>query len=172
MTGTVLPRQAELLALVEAEQRHMRGLLARLKPGHLTTPGVTGPWSGKNILAHVTFWHGRLLHIVAAERRGRRADRIMRPGEAWPDALARINEQVYALSETQPLDVVLDDFRRTSQAVHRLGAGLRDDDLAPPRPLLTTGDSLASLILDLAYEHPHEHRLAIQDWLLGEMRIT
>lgn len=160
------PRQAELLALVEAEQRHMRSLLARLKPAHLTTPGVTGPWSIKNILAHITFWHRRLLHIVAAERRRRRADRILRPGEAWPEGLARINEQVYALSETQPLDVVLDDFRRTSQTVYRLVAGLRDEELSPPRPLLTTGEPLASLVLDLAYEHPHEHRLAIQDWLL------
>ena len=82
-----IPRQVELRALVEAEQRHMRGLLARLKPIHLTTPGVTGPWSGKNVLAHVTFWHRRLLHIVAAERRGRRADRVMRPGETWDAAL-------------------------------------------------------------------------------------
>ena len=68
---------------------------------------------------------------------------------------ARVSyEQGYTLSETQPLDFVLDDFRRTSQAVYRLVAGLRNEDLTQPRPLLTTGDSLASLVLDLAYEPP------------------
>jgi len=57
-------RQAELLALVEAEQRHMRVLLGRLKPAHLAAPGVTGSWTVKDLLAHITFWHRRLLHIV------------------------------------------------------------------------------------------------------------
>ncbi len=157
-------RQAELLALVEAEQRHMRALLGRLKPAHLAAPGVIGSWSVKNILAHITFWHRRLLHIVEAERCGQRAALLMRPGEDWPAALARINEQVAALSQAQPADVVLADFRQTSQAVYALVAGLRDAELAAP--LRTTGEPLLSLILDLAYEHPHTHRLEVQDWLL------
>jgi len=157
-------RQAELLALVEAEQRHMRALLARLKPVHLTVPGVTGSWTIKDILAHITFWHRRLLRIVEAERRGQRAAPLMRPGEDWQAALARINEQVAALSQAQPAAVVLADFRQTSQAVFGLVAGLRDADLAAP--LRTTGEPLLNLVLDLAYDHPHAHRLEVQEWLL------
>jgi hypothetical protein len=157
-------RQAELLALVEAEQRHMRALLARLQPAHLTTPGLTGSWSVKDVLAHVTFWHRRLLRVVEAERRGRRAEPLMRPGENWAAALARINEQVTGLSRAQPIALVLADFRQTSKDVFALITGLRDDELTAP--LRTTGEPLLNLILDLAYEHPHAHRLEVQDWLL------
>jgi hypothetical protein len=161
-------RHAELVALVKAEQRQMAALLARLKPAHLNTPGVTGQWSGKNVLGHITFWHKRLLHVAARERRGLRADRLMWPGEDWPAALERINEQSYSLSQKQPLDVVLSDFRQTSHEVFEMVRGLNDAELERMRRLLTTGESLASLILNLAYDHPHEHRLAIQDWLLKE----
>jgi hypothetical protein len=159
-------RHAELVALVEAEQRHMAALLARLKPVHLNTPGVTGLWSGKNVLAHVTFWHRRLLHVTLAERRGLRGDRLMWPGEDWPASMERINEQTYSLSLKQPLDVVLADFRRTSRDVLEMVRGLNDSELTRLRRLLTTGESLTSLILNLAYDHPHEHRLALQAWLL------
>lgn len=142
----------------------MRALLARLQPSHLTAAGVTGSWTVKDVLAHITFWHRRLLRIVEAERRGRRAEPLMRPGEDWPAALARINEQVAGLSRAQPVAVVLADFRQTSQALFTLVAGLRDDELAAR--LRTTGEPLLSLVLDLAYEHPHAHRLEVQDWLL------
>jgi hypothetical protein len=162
-------QHAELVALVEAEQRHMAALLARLKPVHLNTPGITGQWSGKNLLAHITFWHRRLLHVALRERRGLRADRLMWPGEDWHAALERINEQTYSLSLKQPLDVVLSHFRQTSREVSDLVRGLNDTDLARMRRLLTTGESLASLILNLAYDHPHEHRLAIQEWLLKQI---
>ncbi len=146
----------------------MRALLARLQPAHLTAAGVTGSWTVKDVLAHITFWHRRLLRIVEAERRGRRAEPLMRPGEDWPAALARINEQVAGLSRAQPVAVVLADFRQTSQALFTLVAGLRDDELAAR--LRTTGEPLLSLVLDLAYEHPHAHRLEVQDWLLKHNR--
>ncbi len=159
-------RQAELLALVEAEQRHMRALLGRLKPARLAAPGVIGSWSVKNILAHITFGTGGCCtssrRSVAASARRCSCGR----GRTGLAALARINEQVAALSQAQPADVVLADFRQTSQAVYALVAGLRDAELAAP--LRTTGEPLLSLILDLAYEHPHTHRLEVQDWLLRQ----
>lgn len=150
--------------MVEAEQRHMRALLVRLQPALLTAVGFTGSWTAKDVLAHITFWHRRLLRVVEAERRGRRAEPLMRPGEDWAAALARINEQVTGLSRAQPVALVLADFRQTSQDVFALVAGLRDDELAAP--LRTTGEPLLNLVLDLAYEHPHAHRLEVQDWLL------
>jgi len=157
-------RQGELLALVEAEQRHMRALLARLQPVHLIAAGRAGSWTVKDVLAHVTFWHRRLLRVVEAERRGRRAEPLMRPGEDWAAALARINEQVIGLSRAQPVTLVLADFRQTSKDVFALIAGVRDEELTAL--LRTTGEPLLSLILDLAYEHPHTHRLEVPDWLL------
>ena len=54
--------KAVLLDNIQAEYNRLESLLAPLSEEQLTTPGVNGPWSIKDNIAHLTAWQDYLLH--------------------------------------------------------------------------------------------------------------
>ncbi len=66
---TLLDKPA-ILNKVQAEYQALEDLLVSLDGWQLTTPGIVGEWSIKDVLAHLTVWQKRLLLILQAALQG------------------------------------------------------------------------------------------------------
>ena len=45
--------------------------LDRVEPGSLTTPGLVGEWSAREVVAHLGYWAGRAVDVIHAVEEGR-----------------------------------------------------------------------------------------------------
>jgi hypothetical protein len=141
-----------LLKKLDAGWTAFQASYAGLSKARLTQPGVTGDWSVKDILAHVTTWEGEALQHLPLILAGGRPPRYVRYGGI--DAFnARMTEEKRRL----PLAEVLRQFRDTHRSLIRLvqrepGARFAPDTRARRRLRLDT------------YGHYPEHGRAIRAW--------
>ena len=63
-------RREELVTLIENAQMEIEGLIELVGEAKLTEPGVTGEWSVKDILAHMTAWEERIAAWAEALNQG------------------------------------------------------------------------------------------------------
>jgi hypothetical protein len=74
-------------------------------------PDVVGPWSVKDILAHLADWQSRMPAWLAAARRGEAVE-TPAPGLTWQQ-LDILNQCIYEVHRNQSLDEVFAYFRTT-----------------------------------------------------------
>jgi hypothetical protein len=138
-------------------------ILAPLDKTQMTTKGVIDGWSIKDMLAHISSWHHRLLTWLDA------AIRNVEPAISGPDNVEEmdaLNAQFYLENKSRPLDEVLTDFRTTHQQIMDIIQAMREEDLiSPQRFAWTQGSPLWQLVAGDTYEHYQEHRKQIQEWL-------
>jgi hypothetical protein len=125
---------------------------AGLSDRRLTEPGVTGDWSVKDILAHVTTWEGEALKYLPLIIAGGRPPRYVRYGGL--DAFnARMTEEKRGLSLSDVLTQLDDTHGRLLAFIE----GTPDAHF--------TGDARFRRRLRLdTYRHYPEHAEAIRDW--------
>ena len=128
-----MPTKAELLAEIRREWLLLETLLNRLSEAQMTAPETSGPWSVKDMLAHISAWEKVLLDRLGAA--------ISRQPAQYPPILSdddvhRTNAGVYAESQARPL------WRRCSSssaactpAVLTVVEALDEAFLAHPMPL-------------------------------------
>src|SRR5579884_2258529 len=59
--------RADLLRRTQGEHARLERLLATLGDEELTRPGVTGDWSLKDHLAHLTWWQRRVVLVLGGQ---------------------------------------------------------------------------------------------------------
>jgi hypothetical protein len=153
---------AELASeLVGARDVFLREL-DRVEPGSLSTPGLLGEWSGRELVAHLGYWAGHATEIVHAVETGR-ADEIG-IGEPPTD---EINETVARIARETPLATVR---KREAASVEALLERLRAMDPALLDVALPDGGSLAQGVREDGSEHYREHADALRQALDGGAR--
>ena len=161
---TEIPTKAELLAEIRREWLLFETLLNGLSEAQSTTPGVEGPWSVKDMLAHLSAWEKVLLDRLGAALSGK-------PGQYPPvlsdDDVHRFNAQVYAESQGRSLPAVLQEFRSLYTGVLTTVEALGESFLTHPMPLDYPLDNLIAwqIIRANTSDHYQEHRLALEAWL-------
>jgi len=142
----------QLLNRIEERWQAFNQSFAGLPDSALREPGVTGEWSVKDIIAHVTTWEEETLKALPLLAEGKRP-----PQYGGVDAFnARESARKRALS----LAIV----RRLAAETHRrLLAYL---ETAPERHFFTETTFRRRLRLD-TYSHYPEHIRAIQSWRKG-----
>src|SRR4051794_9527662 len=103
--------KAEMLDRLDADNRRWEALLAEIGEARMTEPGVGGPWSMKDIIAHLTGWRKRSVARLQAAGPGE-----PEPPMPWPASLQtddEINDWIYEQNRDRPLDAVLADSRQT-----------------------------------------------------------
>ena len=72
-----------------AARQDLLGALDRVSPASMTTPGLVGDWSGRELIAHVGYWAGHAVEAIHAVEEGR-ADEVKgnlkQTGETVKDA--------------------------------------------------------------------------------------
>jgi hypothetical protein len=139
-----------LLTRLDAAWTALQESYAGLPDTRLTEPGVTGDWSVKDILAHVTIWEEEALKYVPMIIHGGRPPRYVTVGGI--DAFnARMMEQKRWL----PLADVLRQHAETHRSLIDLVQRMPDDEI--------TRETRARRRLD-TYGHYPEHAAAIRAW--------
>ncbi len=160
--------KASILDQMHTQYAMLEKILTPLDAAQMTTAGVNGDWSIKDVLAHMTAWHHRLLNILHAARRN---EEPTISGPASDEEVDRLNEQFYQEQKFRPLDEVLNDFRTFyPQIVEAVQAMNEEDLLDPLRFAWMGGVPLWQVVAGDTYEHYEEHLPSIQAWLAKSNR--
>lgn len=118
-------QKAELITWLQDQIRQWESFLGEFGRDRLEQPGVTGPWSMKDVAAHMTGWNLRLVSYIEAGKRG-----LPHPPPPWPADLQEddaINAWIYEANRDRPLRAVLDDTEQVFQQLLATIASLPDD---------------------------------------------
>jgi len=141
-----------LLATLDKAWTALKQSYAGLSDSQLIEPGVTGDWSVKDILAHVTTWEGEALEYLPLIIAGGRPPRYVRYGGI--DAFnAKMTEDKRALSLREVLRQ-LDDTH----------AQLIDMVQHAPEPQFTRDTRFRRRLRLDTYSHYPQHTDAIRRW--------
>ena len=146
-------------ALIE-ELRHEREsfyeALSAVSPESLTTPGLIGEWSAREIIAHLGYWAGHAVEAIHAVEQ----DRI-EPDEPDTDA---VNQTVARVARSTDLATVR---KREAASFEALVERLRALDPALLAIELPEGDTLLAAVRGDGPDHYRTHAEQLRQ-VLGE----
>jgi uncharacterized protein (TIGR03083 family) len=153
--------KAELLSYIEAETRKFEEAISGLDEAAMTTPGVEGDWSVKDVAAHLMFWQHRAIFLLEAARDGYSRER-----DRWAQGdVDERNAQNYRDNKDRPLAEILAELRASRQSMIDLIAATSDDALfTPGRFDWLRLETLVEHISGETYEHYRDHYDALVAW--------
>ena len=122
--------KSELLNGLQEEYQQWKALLDQIDPARMDQPGVTGHWSIKDIVAHLTGWRRRTVARLQAAQR-----REPEPPPPWPAHLQtddEINAWIYETNHERPVREVLDESHQVFQQLLAAMEGLPDEVIMDP----------------------------------------
>ena len=134
----------------------------------LTEPGVCGPWSVKDLIAHLTHWEQRTLRWMDEAAQGIKLEGP-EIGYGWGAAeLDRLNDFYYQRDRAKSWEDVLADWHSAQSDLLALVEDLHDEELAGGgRYAGMFIDSPAGAIADTTFLHYELHIGQIRTWLNG-----
>jgi hypothetical protein len=161
VTQSPPPPSPEELAAELAEARGaFLAALDDVEPDLLTTPGLVGQWSARELIAHMGYWAGHAAEALHYAADGR-ADEF---GESDLDVDER-NAIVARVAAETDLRAVRD---REAAAYAALVDGLAATTPALLSERVAYGDTLEDVVRDDGADHYREHALDIRSWFTGE----
>ena len=145
--------KAELLGTITTAHHELSDLLRRISDDRLRHRAMD-EWTGKDLVAHLAWWHDHSALVVAEMRAGREPYDGKDPAYAT-DA---INERVQREHVDDPPEVVRVAFQRSFERLRAVLEPLSDDDLfvADRWPWLE-GEALVEMVLWDTSRHYEEH---------------
>jgi hypothetical protein len=156
--------KTRLLHEIRTGYAALEEILAPLDETRMTTFGVSGDWSIKDILAHITAWHRYLLDRLQAAARNESPSVYITGLD--DEEVDRLNEQFYQENKSRALDEVMTDFRSTYLQIVEAVQAMQEEDLTDAQRFSwARGIPLWRFVAGDTYEHYLEHIGPIKDWL-------
>src|SRR5574338_177673 len=140
----------ELTTELTAERAAFGDVVAGVAPGSLTTPGLVGDWSAREVIAHLGYWSGRATEAIHEVELGLAAEED-EVEEAGVDA---INETVARVARETDVATVR---RREEASYEALLERLPTLDAALLGTVLPDGSTLEETIREDGALHYREH---------------
>jgi len=158
------PGKAAIIDSFRAEQAALEQVLAPLSEQQMTTPGVAGEWSIKDVLAHISAWERVWLARLQAAANHSEPLYSLTPGgptftELDEDDVDPINDEFYQHNKDRSLQDVLTESRTLPVQIVDALQKLSYDDLSA----WAKGQPLDEYIG--TPDHIEEHLEGIQAWL-------
>ncbi|HEX7589157.1 MAG TPA: ClbS/DfsB family four-helix bundle protein [Anaerolineae bacterium] len=153
----------ELLETIKTTQIGWEALLTEVGEARMTVAGVTGDWSIKDIIVHLTAWEERTVARLTAVRQGGKPEPA-----PWPKNLSEEEENawIYEANRKRTLRDVLEDSRRVQNRLMKLLQSVTNEELNEAgRFSWLGGNKLVESIPGNTYEHYQEHSELIRKWL-------
>jgi uncharacterized damage-inducible protein DinB len=152
----------ELLEKIRASREALRAVLESVPPERRDEPGVSGGWSVKDILVHLTYWEGQLVTMLFQLRSGAAPTTV----QFGAKDVEQINAAWFEQGRSRAWDLAWRDFISLGTQLPRRVAEFSDAELTTAKfhPKLK-GLALTAWIASDSYEHEDEHRSAIEQWL-------
>ncbi len=153
------PTKDDLLAAIEAERRYWDALVAVVTDaGLMDQPGANnGPWTFKEMAAHLNAWRGITVARLEAAQRGGGP-----PAHPWPDGMTEeretdaINAWFMARDKDRPAVDVLAETQTQFDALRAAVAAMPADDLLTPGRFAWLGDlPIGPAVLGYSFTHLH-----------------
>lgn len=132
--------------------------LSAVSPDSMTTPGLVGEWSARELIAHLGYWAGHAAEAIHAAEQGRIDDT---PEVTDVDA---VNETVARVARAASLATVRS---REAASVEALIERLRAVDAALLATVLPDGQTLEAAVREDGSDHYREHAAELRR-TLGE----
>lgn len=155
--------KTELLEALEDGHQELLEMLQDLPDELLLKPGVSGEWSIKDILAHLTYWEGQLVTLLFQIQRG-----VAKPTTAHfsKDSTDELNQRWYLSGKDRPLEIIWQDWQGVRKQTIRRVTDLDEKDLNDiHRYPWLKGVPLFQWILNDTIEHEDQHADQIREWL-------
>ncbi len=154
-----MPGTQPLIDDLEAARADFFAALDAVDPGSLTTPGLVGEWSGRELVAHLGYWAGHAVEVIHAVEEGRAEE--VGAGEPPVD---EVNATVARVARETPLAAVR---KREAGSVDALLERLRRMDPALLTVRLPDGATLEQGIREDASDHYRKHADELRRALSG-----
>jgi hypothetical protein len=145
-----------------AARGELLAALDLVTPASMTTPGLVGEWSGREIVAHVGYWAGSAVEAIHAVEEGR-ADDV---GAGMPPT-DEVNATVARVARETDLTSVR---KREAASFEALVERLRRMDARLLSAVLPGGDTLESSIRADGPDHYRQHAEELTAALAGGAR--
>jgi hypothetical protein len=157
----------ELLNAIDREASEWELLLLEIGEERMERSGVSGEWSIKDVVAHLSAWRAKTLTQLEAVQQNQIAATDYWPNgwdEEDDDDLKKINAWIYEENRDRFLQDVLNESREQFHQMRTVMRALSDDDLfTPGRFEWMDGKPLADVV---EFSHFHEeHEPTIEQWL-------
>lgn len=155
----------EIVARIEVAHKHFADRLALINDAQLQEARLPEGRSGKDMLAHLTFWDRRLLHAVASHD-DPHTSRLIPPliadipqGEGWLEA---VNERIFQINRERDIATVKEEFAQTCAELRQTVSSLSEHDVFSPDGLSALlGEPFLPMVTG-AYEHYEDHEADLQ----------
>jgi hypothetical protein len=154
--------KAKLMSELQEEYQNWQALLDQIGPAHMDQPGVAGPWSIKDIVAHLTGWRRRTVARLQALQQGQ-----PEPPPPWPAHLQtddEINAWIYQSRQGHSVRAVLDESHQIFQQLLAAIEGLPEAVLAEVHRLPWMEGQPFDAAAFFAHFH-EEHEPEMRAWL-------
>jgi hypothetical protein len=155
MTNVDPQVQALATDLVEARDA-FRQALADMDPALLTTPGLVGVWSARELVAHMGYWAGHAAEAIHLAEQGRldEFEAEVPSVDARNEVVARVAAETDMTTVQSREELAFEAFRVRILTVDPEWLGERDAD----------GDTLEEIIKYDGVDHFREHTNDIRAW--------
>jgi hypothetical protein len=123
-------KKQQLLDKIEHAWMDLRQSYEGLSEAQLTQPGVTGDWSVKDILAHVTIWEQEALKYLPLILRGERLPRY----KDLYGGIDAFNAQMTASKQALSLSEVLEQLKESHRRLVAFIQAAPDNQVAAETP--------------------------------------
>ena len=118
-------KKSDLLQWLQEENRQWEAFLDQFGPARMDQPDMTGHWSMKDVVAHLSDWNRGLVARLQAAQRGE-----PEPPPPWPAHLQtddEINAWIYEANRERSVREVLDRSHQVFQQLLAAVEGLPED---------------------------------------------
>jgi hypothetical protein len=159
----LIMKKSELLNWLQDEYRQWQAFLDEIGPERMEQPGVNGPWSMKDMVAHLTGWQPKLIATLQAAQHGE-----PEPPPPWPAHLEtedEINAWIYESNRGRSLPDVLEESHQAFKQLLTVIEALPDDArIEPEWHLVWLGDRYFPA--GEFFDHFHDdHEPDVRAWL-------
>ncbi len=153
--------QDEILDKLEDEREKFLEAIDGLSDEEFEEGGVTGEWSVKDILDHLTRWEAEMVKLLWQVSQGQRPTTLHLTQKSVDETNKTWEEQ----GRQRPLEQVLDDWSAVRKQTSRRVLSFSDKDLNDPKRYAWSGERpLWEWIAGDSFEHEAEHADEIRAW--------
>ncbi|MFW9817861.1 MAG: ClbS/DfsB family four-helix bundle protein [Candidatus Thorarchaeota archaeon] len=149
----------ELVELIKTARDRWKTQLERVDRGKMELAGVTGDWSVKDLVAHITWSENEMVGLLGK--------RVLVGSELWSLSTDERNHAVYLQNKDRPLDEVLNEAEALYTQLLKLVEGLDDEELHDPSRFENMPSDWTPwrIIAGNTYIHYDEHAQDLKAWL-------
>lgn len=149
----------ELIGKVNTERSTWQGLLEQIDPEKMHESGVSGEWSLKDVIAHITWHENEMVNMVQ--------NHVLKGSDLWELITDERNAVIQEENRHKSLEQVMEESDQIHQQLMELLPTLSDEDLINPDNFTGMPPDWQpwTILADNTYEHYQHHIKDLKRWI-------